>query len=290
MCGIAGVFTVERPVDADLVAAVLRMLDSQVHRGPNDWGILLPDAASRDPAVRSLLEPRGWEHVQTYPGSASAPAAVLGSRRLSILDLSPEARMPLGSPDGRVWMTYNGEIYNFRQLRAELIARGTRFRTQGDTETLLNGYGAWRDAVVEHLRGMFAFAMLDASAPRGPRLLLARDRLGIKPLYWARHGGVFQIASEVRALVAGGLVPREPEPRGFHGFLVYGSRADALDHLPRRAGPPARPQPRRGRADVLAPAPRPILGAARTRVEAHRERGGRGRDQPAARRVGAPPP
>ena len=223
MCGIAGVFTVERPVDADLVAAVLRMLDAQVHRGPNDWGILLPDAASRDPAVRSLLEPRGWEHVQTYPGSASAPAAVLGSRRLSILDLSPEARMPLGSPDGRVWMTYNGEIYNFRQLRAELIARGHPFRTQGDTETLLNGYGAWRDAVVEHLRGMFAFAMLDASAPRGPRLLLARDRLGIKPLYWARHGGVFQVASEVRALVAGGLVPREPEPRGFHGFLVYGS-------------------------------------------------------------------
>ena len=223
MCGIAGVFTVERPVDADLVAAVLRMLDAQVHRGPNDWGILLPDAASRDPAVRSLLEPRGWEHVQTYPGSASAPAAVLGSRRLSILDLSPEARMPLGSPDGRVWTTYNGEIYNFRQLRAELIARGHPFRTQGDTETLLNGYGAWRDAVVEHLRGMFAFAMLDASAPGGPRLLLARDRLGIKPLYWARHGGVFQVASEVRALVAGGLVPREPEPRGFHGFLVYGS-------------------------------------------------------------------
>jgi asparagine synthase (glutamine-hydrolysing) len=223
VCGIAGVFTVERPVDADLVAAVLRMLDAQVHRGPSDWGILLPDEAARDPAVRSLLEPRGWEHVRTYPGSASAPAAVLGNRRLSILDLSPGARMPLGTPDGRAWVSYNGEIYNFRQLRAEIIAHGHSFRTQGDTEALLQGYRAWGDSVVEHLRGMFAFAMLDASVPGQPRLLLARDRLGIKPLYWARYKGVFQIASEVRALVAGGLVPREPEPRGIHGFLVYGS-------------------------------------------------------------------
>jgi asparagine synthetase B (glutamine-hydrolysing) len=100
MCGIAGVFTVERPVDADLVAAVLRMLDRQVHRGPNDWGILLPEGALRDDQVRSLLEPRGWEHVRTYPGGVHAPAAILGTRRLSILDLSTAGRMPMGTPAG----------------------------------------------------------------------------------------------------------------------------------------------------------------------------------------------
>ncbi|HEY7648181.1 MAG TPA: hypothetical protein VID04_04185, partial [Methylomirabilota bacterium] len=98
MCGIAGVFTVERPVGAELVSAVLRMVDRQVHRGPNDWGILLPDDAARDAAVRALLEARGWEHVRTYPGSRQAPAAVLASRRLSILDLSPAGRMPMGTP------------------------------------------------------------------------------------------------------------------------------------------------------------------------------------------------
>jgi asparagine synthase (glutamine-hydrolysing) len=223
MCGIAGIFTVERPVDAGLVAAVLRMLDAQVHRGPNDWGVLIPEEAARDREIRALLEARGWEHVTTYPGSVQAPAAVLGNRRLSILDLSPEARMPMGTPDGRVWVTYNGEIYNFRELRSELAARGHTFRSQGDTETLLCGYVEWGPEVVHRLRGMFALGVLDARPPDGPRLFLAKDRFGIKPLYWARKNCVFQFASEVRALMAGGLIPNEPEPRGFHGFLLYGS-------------------------------------------------------------------
>src|SRR5262245_31436698 len=223
MCGITGLFTVERPVDADLVAAALRMLDRQVHRGPNDWGILVPEGALRDDQDRGLLEPRGLEHVRTYPAGVGAPAAVLGARRLSILDLSTAGRMPMGTPDGRVWLTYNGEIYNFPELRTELIARGHTFRSQGDTETLLLGYQEWGPEVVHRLRGMFAFAVLDARAPGDPKLFLAKDRFGIKPLYWARHRCVFQFASEVRALMAGGLVPNEPEPRGFHGFLVYGS-------------------------------------------------------------------
>jgi asparagine synthase (glutamine-hydrolysing) len=223
MCGIAGVFTVERPVDAELVSAVLRMVDRQVHRGPNDWGILLPDEAARDTAVHTLLEARGLEHVRTYPGSRHAPAAVLASRRLSILDLTPAGRMPMGTPDGRVWLTYNGEIYNFAEIRAELSARGHVFRSQGDTEALLHGYAEWGPDVVQHLRGMFAFAVLDGRRPDDPKLFLARDRFGIKPLYWSRKHCVFQFASEVRALMAGGLMPNEPEPRGFHGFLVYGS-------------------------------------------------------------------
>lgn len=223
MCGIAGLFTVERPVDADLVSAVLRMADHQVHRGPSDWGILLPDEAVRNSAVRSLLEDRGWEHVRTYTGSRRAPAAVIINRRLSILDLSPAGRMPMGTADGRVWVTYNGEIYNFAEIRDELTARGHVFRSHGDTETLLHGYAEWGPEVVQHLRGMFAFAVLDVRRPDDPKLVLARDRFGIKPLYWGRRNCLFQFASEVRALMAGGLMPNEPEPRGFHGFLVYGS-------------------------------------------------------------------
>src|SRR5438128_5153037 len=132
MCGIAGVFSVERPIDADMVAAVLRMLDRQIHRGPNDWGILIPETAASDPAIRSLLEPRGWEHVRTYPGSSTAPAAVLGARRLSIIDLSVAGRMPMASHDGRVAVVYNGEIYNFRELREELVSLGHSFCSNTD--------------------------------------------------------------------------------------------------------------------------------------------------------------
>ena len=223
MCGVAGIFTLERPVNSDLVTAVLRMLDAEVHRGPNDWGILLPDEAMRDPEILAVLERRGLEHVMTYPGSAEPPAAVLGNRRLSILDLSPAGRMPMGSPHGRIWTTYNGEIYNFPELRGELESRGYRFHSRSDTEVLLYGYEEWGPEVVHRLRGMFAFAVLDVRRPDDPKLFLARDRFGIKPLYWARRDCVFQFASEVRALVAGQLVADEPEPRGFHGFLVYGS-------------------------------------------------------------------
>ena len=223
MCGIAGVFSVERPIDAAMVEAVLRMLDRQVHRGPDDWGILIPEGSKHDAGICALLEPRGWEHVRTYPGAAAAPAAVLGSRRLSILDLSSAGRMPMTSRDGRVAVTYNGEIYNFRELRAELTGLGHTFKSSTDTEILLHGYQQWGDALPSRLRGMCAFAVLDSRRNGEPKLFLVRDRFGIKPLYWARQEGVLQFASEVRAILAAGLVRDEAEPRGLHGFLMYGS-------------------------------------------------------------------
>src|SRR5436309_1424834 len=113
MCGIAGLFKVNGRITADDVSAVLKMVDAQVHRGPNDWGILLPEDALQDALVRGLLGSRDKAHIRTYRGSASAPAFVLAARRLSIVDLSPRGRMPMGNTDGRVWVTYNGEIYNF---------------------------------------------------------------------------------------------------------------------------------------------------------------------------------
>jgi asparagine synthase (glutamine-hydrolysing) len=210
-------------VDAELVAGVLRMLDAQVHRGPDDWGILVPDAAVQDSQVRALLSGFASEHVRTYPGSATAPAAVLGARRLSIIDLSPRGRMPMGNADARVWVTYNGEVYNYRELRSELENRGYPFQSDTDTEAILHGYEEWGEEVVQRLRGMFAFAILDFRASNDPKLFLAKDRFGIKPLYWARRNCILQFASEVRALMACGVMPNQPEPRGLHGFLVHGS-------------------------------------------------------------------
>jgi asparagine synthase (glutamine-hydrolysing) len=223
MCGIAGTFLLDRSADAAAVAAVLRMLDAERHRGPDDWGILVPESVAARLDVRALLEPRGLEHVRTYPAPESAPVMILGARRLSIIDLSPRGRMPMGTADRRVWIAYNGEVYNYRELRAELRARGHVFESDTDTETILHGYVEWGADVVTHLRGMFGVALFDARAPASPRVLLARDRFGIKPLYWARRSSTLHFASEVRALMAGGGMPDEPEPRGFHGFLVHGS-------------------------------------------------------------------
>jgi asparagine synthase (glutamine-hydrolysing) len=223
MCGIAGLFTVERPVGASMIQAVLAMLDAQKHRGPNDWGILVPAASLADPEVRALLGGYDRSHVRTYEGPAQAPSVVIGTRRLSIIDLSSRGRMPMSSADGRLWVTYNGEIYNYRELRAELSGRGYEFRSDADTEVIVHGYAAWGRDVVQHLRGMFAFALVDVTPGGAPTLLLGRDRFGIKPLFWARAGGLFQFASEVRGLMAGGFMPEAPEPRAFHGFLVHGS-------------------------------------------------------------------
>src|SRR2546427_12619465 len=223
MCGIAGIFRVNGGITPADVAGMLKMIEAQVHRGPNDWGLLIPSESLRNSEVRSLLAPFDPKHIRTYRNPADAPAAVLGSRRLSIIDLSERGRMPMGNSNERVWVTYNGEIYNFREIRKELQHRGYAFRSEADTEVLLYGYQEWGEGVTERLRGMFAFAIFDIRIADDPKLFLAKDRFGMKPLYWAQKNCVFQFASEVRALMVGGLMPNEPEPRGFHGFLTYGS-------------------------------------------------------------------
>jgi asparagine synthase (glutamine-hydrolysing) len=125
MCGIAGVFKFRDPVTVEDVSAVLRMLDAQIHRGPDDWGLLVPSTATRDPQILARLNRIDPEHVSTYPSRPSGPGVVLGTRRLSIIDRSPRGRMPMGTNDGREWIAFNGEIYNFRDLRAELRSSAT---------------------------------------------------------------------------------------------------------------------------------------------------------------------
>ena len=144
----------------------------------------------------------------------------LGHRRLAIIDLSDRASQPMTSEDGRFVVVFNGEIYNYPQLRAELEMDGARFRTTSDTEALLHLYARHGAEMVRRLRGMFALAIWDE-----PRhcLFLARDPYGIKPLYTANDGWTFRFASQVKALLAGGHVSRDPEPAGMVGFHLFGS-------------------------------------------------------------------
>ena len=186
MCGIAGVVRTDgRPVDAARLDA---MTDVLAHRGPDGRGIYLDGPVG------------------------------LGHRRLAIIDLSPGGAQPMASADGTTWITYNGEVYNYRELRRELEARGATFRTTSDTEVVLQAYAAWDLDVLARLRGMFAFALWDA---RQRRLLLARDRVGIKPLVYAWDGRALRFASELKAILQDPDVPRELDPRALHDYLTH---------------------------------------------------------------------
>jgi asparagine synthase (glutamine-hydrolysing) len=173
MCGISG------QVNCGDSASLVRMTNVQTHRGPDDSGF--------------------WE--RRFPDGSYIG---LGSRRLAILDLSAEGHMPMTNEDGTVWITFNGEIYNFAELRSELEGKGHRFRSHTDTETILHlyeEYGSRRmQDCLNRLQGMFAFAICDLRGP-SPILLLARDHFGIKPLYYSEGSGKLAFASEVKALL-----------------------------------------------------------------------------------------
>jgi asparagine synthase (glutamine-hydrolysing) len=181
MCGIAGRFNFDsaQPVDR---ARLMAMTDAVAHRGPDAGGYYLDGAIG------------------------------LGHRRLSIIDLAT-GDQPLGNEDGSVQVIFNGEIYNFAEVRHELLAHGHQFRTNSDTEVIAHGYEQWGEHCVDRFRGMFAFAVWDAKARR---LLLARDRLGVKPLYYAEVPGGLVFGSEIKSLLEDPQVRRE-------------WRADALD-------------------------------------------------------------
>lgn len=193
MCGIAGIFGTEN------LDAIRDMIGVQSHRGPDDQGVHIDEKSQ----------------------------VALGNVRLSILDLSPGGHMPMMGAEGRVWVTYNGEIYNFKAIREELQSSGYAFTSTSDTEVLLNAYLEWGYECLAHLRGMFAFAIFDSRKSvskngRG-RLFLARDRLGIKPLYWTHPNGVFAFASELKALLASGLVSRRINMQAVWDYLSFGS-------------------------------------------------------------------
>lgn len=178
--------SVSGSVDAD---AVRRMTDGLIHRGPDDHGYWADDHCA------------------------------LGHRRLSIIDLSPAGRQPMANADSRVQITFNGEIYNFQQLRRELESEGYLFRTQTDTEVILHAYDRWGDGCVKKLRGMFAIGLWDV---RRKHLLLARDRVGKKPLFYARLGDRLWFASEIQALLTVPDIPRDVNHSAIDTYLSYG--------------------------------------------------------------------
>ena len=192
MCGIVGAVGA-RPLPE---AVFLSMRDALVHRGPDDEG--------------------EWSRSEA---GVSGPHVQLGQRRLSILDLSPAGRNPMPWEGGRYWVTYNGEVYNWRELRAELEASGCVFRSHTDTEVVLAAYARWGDGCVARFNGMFAIAIWDE--PRR-RLFLARDRVGKKPLYYALYGDRLTFASEQKALLGDPEFPRDLDRDALSLYLRYG--------------------------------------------------------------------
>jgi asparagine synthase (glutamine-hydrolysing) len=192
MCGIAGIYAYHYaalPVDRDELRAIR---DHMLARGPDGHGEWFADNGR----------------------------VALGHRRLAIIDLSDRAAQPMAAADGQLVISFNGEIYNYRQLKKDLESRGRVFRTESDTEVLLHLYAEKGEAMLNDLRGMFAFALWDA---RKQALLLARDPYGIKPLYYANDGWTCRFASQVKALLTSKKVSRLPESAGVAGFYLFGS-------------------------------------------------------------------
>lgn len=188
MCGIAGIFHLSTPKPVD-PSRVERMCDAMVHRGPDGHGIWI------------------------------APGVGLGHRRLSIIDVAGSPQ-PMTSSDGRAMLVFNGEIYNYRELRAELKADGAVFHTDGDSEVILAAWQRWGVDCLPRLSGMFAFAIYDLAART---LFLARDRLGVKPLFTAQlSDGSLIFASELKGLLAHPLLRREVDPLAIEDYLTWG--------------------------------------------------------------------
>jgi len=203
MCGIAGL--VDDASAETLLPAAQKMVAALRHRGPDSCGVI------------------------------SSAGCLLANTRLAILDLSDRGRQPMSNPSGTVWITYNGETYNASELRQDLIERGHSFHSTTDTEVVLHLYEEYGDLCVQKLQGMFAFAIWDA---RRHKLLLARDALGIKPLYYARRNGRLIFASEVKGLLASGLVEPRICPQAVRVYLQLGhvpppwTMIDGVEPLP----------------------------------------------------------
>ncbi len=195
MCGIAGAFAYTPSAEPLSIQELLAVRDAMRPRGPDGAGM--------------------WMHEDRRVG--------LAHRRLAIIDLSQAAAQPMASHDGRLRIVYNGEIYNYRELRQLLSQQGHVFRTTSDTEVLLTLYDEYGLGMFDHLRGMYAFALWDDTRAT---LHLARDPLGIKPLYYADDGHTLRFASQVKALLASQHVGREPDAAGHVGFFLWGSVPD----------------------------------------------------------------
>ena len=224
MCGIAGIFSpAGKPVKSQLL---VKMTNSLRHRGPDDEGYLLAQTASAN------VQPfRGSDTISAISHPDINERALLGKnanlglgwRRLGIIDLSPTGHQPMSNADQSIWLVFNGEIYNYIELRKELSTKGFIFRTQSDTEAIIHAYTAWGQDCLHHLNGMWSFALYDAL---NKRLFCARDRFGIKPFYYYWDGTTFRFASEIKALLESDEIPRRANQAMVYDYLAH----RILDH------------------------------------------------------------
>ncbi|MFH0772375.1 MAG: asparagine synthase (glutamine-hydrolyzing) [Candidatus Omnitrophota bacterium] len=207
MCGICGI--IDYRENGKVAAEVIsRMRAAMKHRGPDDEGIYVsPSSFVYRPSPEKLC--------------ASAPrcCAGLGHRRLSIIDLSPTGHQPMCNEDNSVWIVFNGEIYNYKELKPQLEEKGHIFKSNSDTEAIIHLYESYGIDCVKHLRGMFAFAIWDENKET---LFLARDRVGKKPLLYCHNNGRFCFSSEFLSLIESGLIEKEINPRAIDYYLAYG--------------------------------------------------------------------
>ncbi len=215
MCGICGIFDVQRRV-----LPIAQMNEAQRHRGPDDEGYIFINTwtnswqvAGGDESASALRIPA---HQSIDP---MAFDLALASRRLAILDLSPAGHMPMCYGDNELWITYNGEIFNYCELRDDLRALGHRFRSDSDTEVILAAYAEWGVDCLRYFNGMFAFALWDGQARR---LFCARDRFGIKPFYYHWDGELLLFASELKSLLQHPAAPRRPDDQAVFDYLALG--------------------------------------------------------------------
>ncbi|MCK4789496.1 MAG: asparagine synthase (glutamine-hydrolyzing) [Desulfobacteraceae bacterium] len=193
MCGICGIIRTDKQVSAESIESMKKVL---VHRGPDDEGTYISEVRMPDRLI----------------------SVGLGHRRLSIIDLSSNARQPLSNEDGQIWLTYNGEVYNYAELREELVGLGHVFKTRTDSEVIIHAYEQWGTSCLERFNGMFAFGLWDV---RRRRMFLARDRLGIKPLYYFRDANSFIFASELKAILQIEDVPRELNRQSLSDYFSW---------------------------------------------------------------------
>jgi len=226
MCGIAGIVRTDgAAVDVGLVA---QMTERLRHRGPDDEGYVLgtfPDGTVTPAAGNDTVPPLRATLPALDTAAASSGSLVFGHRRLAIIDCTPAGHQPMGDASGALWVVYNGEIYNYLELRAELEQKGHTFSTHSDTEVLLAAYAEWGLACLGRFNGMWAFCLWDR---RRRWLFCARDRFGVKPFYYRHDEAAFAFASEIKA-----LLPASPTPPAINEALAYDYLAfDFLDHTP----------------------------------------------------------
>nr|MBC8360804.1 asparagine synthase (glutamine-hydrolyzing) [Candidatus Desulfatibia profunda] len=215
MCGIAGI--VDFSGNSVSATDLLNMRDSMLHRGPDDFGAVLLAGNGKSHSNR-YVQFRTCEELFGTGKSHSNFNIGFAHRRLSIIDLTAAGRQPMCNEDGTIWITFNGEIYNFEEIRTELEKYGHRFLSKTDTEVIIHAYEQWGMKSLDRFIGMFAFAIWDQSKSR---IILARDRVGIKPLYYCFLGPKLVFASEIKAILQYPGIPRKVNLEAFGHYLSF---------------------------------------------------------------------